>query len=125
MPPYGYGVYAEPVAAALRIYGLDARPVYGLGAEGLRAELLAGRPVLVWATYGMRSYEPVKWISGDGHTSTVVPFMHTFIVTGFDELGFFVLDPYDASQQYYALDAFLEAWSILNQMALIVTGPLA
>lgn len=124
LPPYGYGVYTEPVAATLRNYGLDARPEYNLGLDGLRAELLAGRPVLVWATYGMEPYEPVEWSSSDGQVSTVVPYMHTFLVTGFDERGLSVLDAFDASVQYYSFESFLRAWDLFDQMALIVTGPL-
>jgi uncharacterized protein YvpB len=124
LPPYGYGVYVEPVAAALRDYGLDARPIYELGLEGLRAELLAGRPVLVWATYGMELYEPREWTSGDGRVSTVVPYMHTFLVTGFDQEGLTVLDAYDATVQYYPYATFLRAWDLFDQMALLVTGPL-
>ncbi|MGD9101534.1 MAG: C39 family peptidase [Anaerolineae bacterium] len=124
LPPYGYGVYAEPVATTLRDYGLNARSVYNLGMEGLRAELLAGRPVLVWGTYQMASYEPVEWVSRDGQSSTVVPFMHTFLVTGFDGEGVFVLDAYDASVQYYLDDAFLKVWNVFDQMAVVVTGRL-
>lgn len=124
LPPYGYGVYVEPVAATLRDYGLDARPVYELGLEGLRAELLAGRPVLVWATYGMELYEPREWTSSDGRVSTVVPYMHTFLVTGFDQEGLTVLDAYDATVQYYPYATFLSAWDLFDQMALLVTGPL-
>jgi uncharacterized protein YvpB len=124
LPPHGYGVYAEPVAATLRDYGLDARPVYDLGMQGLRAELLAGRPVLVWGTYQMAYYEPVEWVSRDGQSSTVVPFMHTFLVTGFDGEGVFVLDAYDASVQYYRDDAFLRVWNVFDQMAVVVTGRL-
>ncbi len=124
LPPYGYGVYAEPVAATLRRYGLDARPVYYLGLDGLRAELLAGRPVLIWATYLMTLYEPREWVSGDGQSSTVVPFMHTFLVTGFDQQGVFVLDAYDATVQYYADAVFLDVWNLFDQMAVLVNGPL-
>ncbi len=124
LPPYGYGVYAEPVAATLRNYGLDARPEYNLGLNGLRAELLAGRPVLVWATYRMEPYEPVEWSSSDGQVSTVVPYMHTFLVTGFDANGLSVLDAFDASVQYYSFESFVQAWDLFDQMALIVTGPL-
>jgi uncharacterized protein YvpB len=123
LPPYGYGVYVEPVAATLRDFGLDARPVYELGLEGLRAELLAGRPVLVWATYGMELYEPREWTSSDGRVSTVVPYMHTFLVTGFDREGLTVLDAYDATVQYYPSATFLRAWDLFDQMALLVTGP--
>jgi len=125
LPPYGYGVYAEPVAATLRSFGLDARPVYDLGLEGLKAELLAGRPVLVWATYGMEPYEPMEWKSSDGRVSTVVPFMHTFLVTGFDSQGLTVLDAFDATVQYYDYETFLRIWNLFDQMALIVNGPSA
>jgi len=124
LPPYGYGVYAEPVAAILRSYGLDARSVYYLGLDGLRAELLAGRPVLIWATYQMTLYEPREWVSGDGQSSTVVPFMHTFLATGFDQQGIFVLDAYDATVQYYADAVFLNVWNLFDQMAVLVNGPL-
>ena len=124
LPPYGYGVYVEPVAATLRDYGLDARPVYNLGLDGLRSELLAGRPVLVWATYGMEAHEPLEWTSSDRRVSTVVPFMHTFIVTGFDEQGLTILDAYDATTQRYPFETFLKVWDLFDQMALVMTGPL-
>ena len=124
LPPYGYGVYAEPVAATLRSYGLDAQPVYELGLDGLKAELLAGRPVLVWATYGMALYEPLEWISDDGQSSTIVPFMHTFLAIGYDESGVFVLDAFDATTQHYSFEAFLNIWNVFNQMAVTANGTL-
>lgn len=124
LPPYGYGVYAEPVAAAMRNYGLDARTVYALGLDGLKLELLAGRPVLVWGTYGMESFEPIEWTSSDGRVSTVVPFMHTFLATGFDEQGIFVLDALDATVQHYPFEAFLHVWGLFDQMAVITSGTL-
>ena len=122
LPPYGYGVYAEPVAATLRDHGLDAHPVYRLGLDGIRAELLAGRPVLIWGTYLMEPFEPQEWVSSDGQTSTVVPFMHTFLVTGFDREGVFVLDAYDATVQYYSAGVFLKVWNSFDQMAVVVKG---
>ena len=125
LPPYGYGVYAEPVAATLREYGLDAYPVYSLGLGGLRAELLAGRPVMVWATYGMEPHEPREWESSDGRISKVLPFMHTFLVTGYDESGLFILDAYNASVQHYPTDTFLQVWNRLDQMSVIITGLLS
>jgi uncharacterized protein YvpB len=122
LPPYGYGVYVEPLASALRGFGLDARAAYELGLDGLRAELLAGRPVLVWGTYGMRFYDPLEWTSSDGRSSTVVPFMHTFLVTGYDETGFTFVDAYDATIQNYAAEEFVQVWNLFDQMALVVKG---
>jgi uncharacterized protein YvpB len=124
MPPDGYGVYAEPVAAVLRQYDLDARAVYDLGLERLKTELLAGRPVMVWATYGMAANTPREWISSDGQSSTVVPFMHTFLVVGFDAQGLFLLDAYDATTQQYPYDVFVQVWDLFDQMAVVVSGTL-
>jgi uncharacterized protein YvpB len=124
LPPYGYGVYSEPVAATMRDYGLDARPVYALGLDGVKAELLAGRPVLVWATYGMELNDPIEWTSVDGRVSTIVPFMHTFLVVGFDEEGVFLLDAFDATVQYYTFETFLPAWNLFDEMAVTVSGTL-
>jgi uncharacterized protein YvpB len=114
----------EPLARVLADYGLDARPIYDLGLDGLHSELVAGRPVLVWATYGMERYEASEWTSSDGRVSKVVPYMHTFLVTGFDEQGLSVVDAYDATIQRYSYEAFLGAWNLFDQMALVVTGPL-
>jgi uncharacterized protein YvpB len=124
LPPYGYGVYAEPVAATLREYGLDARATYGMGLDRLRAELTAGRPVLVWATYSMGLYNPVEWTSQDGRVSTVVPFMHTFLVNGYDDTGVYVIDAFDATVRFFTFQAFLNAWDLFDQMAVLVNGPL-
>jgi uncharacterized protein YvpB len=125
LPPYGYGVYAEPIAWALRAAGLDARPVYDLGLAGLQGELLAGRPVLIWATYAMEIQEPVEWTSSDGRVSTVVPYMHTFIVTGYDEEGLSVVDAYDGTLQRYSFDDVVRVWNLFDQMAVLVNGPLS
>jgi uncharacterized protein YvpB len=70
----------------------------------------------------MELYEPVEWTSQDGRTSTVVPYMHTFLVTGFDESGVYVLDAYDATVQYYRASVFLDAWNLFDQMSVTVNG---
>lgn len=122
LPPFGYGAYAEPVAATLRRLGLDAEPVYMLGLEGLRGEIGAARPVIVWATYDMALYEPLLWPSTDGRVSKVVPYMHTFIARGYNADGFYLLDAFDGRTHYYDDQAFLAAWSLLDQMAVTVDG---
>jgi hypothetical protein len=72
----------------------------------------------------MEIYEPIEWTSRDGRTSTVVPFMHTFLVIGFDTETLTVLDAYDATVQRYPFDTFLRSWSQFDQMSLIITGAL-
>lgn len=125
LPPYGYGVYAGPVAATLRSFGLDARARTGLSLDALKAEIAAGRPVIIWATYDMRLPGTQTWTSSDGVTSVVVQWQHTFIADGYDESGVYLIDAYDARTKYFAYEAFLPAWEQLGNMAVTVTGPLS
>lgn len=124
LPPGGYGVYARPVAVALRRYGLDAHAHSWLGLERLQAELAAGRPVIVWATYRMLRPELASWVSADGSVSIIVQWEHTFIAVGYDEEGVYLIDAYDANTYHYPYDQFISAWMQLNQLAVTVNGPL-
>ncbi len=125
MPPYGYGVYAGPVAATLRSFGLDAQARAGWTLDELKAEIAAGRPVAIWATYDMRLPGTRTWTSSDGATSTVVQWQHTFIAIGYDESGVYLIDAYDAATKHFAYEAFLPAWAQLGSMAVTVVGPLS
>ena len=125
LPPGGYGVYAQPVANTLRRYGLDAHAHRWLGMERLRAELAAGRPVIIWATYRMLRPEVASWTSADGSVSVIVQWEHTFIAVGYDEGGVYLIDAYDGQTHYYATDQFVPAWMQLNEMAVTVAGLLA
>lgn len=124
LPPGGYGVYADPVAIALRRYGLDARAHRWLGLESLKEELAAGRPVIIWATYRMLQPEVATWTAADGTVSIVIQWEHTFIATGYDTGGIYLIDAYDGRTHYYSFDLFLPAWMQLNEMAVTVNGPL-
>lgn len=124
LPPGGYGVYAGPIANTLRRFGLDARSYRWFGMTRLRAELAAGRPVIVWATYRMLRPEVASWISGDGSISVIVQWEHTFIAVGYDDRGVYLIDAYDGRTRYYAEDQFVPAWMQLNEMAVTVAGPL-
>lgn len=121
-PPGGYGVYARPVANTLRRYGLDAHAHRWLGMERLRAEVAAGRPVVVWATYRMLRPEVASWTAADGSVSVIVQWEHTFIVVGYDEAGVYLIDAYDGRTHYYTVAQFVPAWMQLNEMAVTVTG---
>jgi uncharacterized protein YvpB len=123
MPPYGYGVYAGPVAATLRSFGLDARARSGWSLDELKTEIAAGRPAAIWATYDMRLPGTQTWTSSDGATSIVVQWQHTFIAAGYDETGVYLIDAYDAGTKLFSYEAFLPAWEQLGSMAVTVVGP--
>ncbi len=124
LPPIGYGVYAEPIAATLRSFGLAAEAHRPFELDALKGELAAGRPVLVWATYEMQLPGVDTWVSWDGETSTIVRWQHTFIAVAYDEQGLSLIDAYDAQTRYFSYEAFLPAWDQLGRMAVTVTGPL-
>jgi hypothetical protein len=52
IPPDDYGVHAFPVAGVLRTYDLSAFAYRSLSWDELRAEVAAGRPVIVWIVGG-------------------------------------------------------------------------
>lgn len=124
MPPLGYGVYAEPIAATLRSFGLDADAHRSMDVNTLKEELAAQRPVIVWATYGMQLPGVETWVSSDGVESPVVRWQHTFIVVGYDESGLYLVDAYDGAVKQFSYEAFVPAWDQLGRMGVTAAGPL-
>ncbi len=127
MPPAGYGVYAGPVAANLRSFGLDAQARQEWNLEDLKAELAAGRAAILWATYDMQLPGAETWTSSDGATSVVVQWQHTFIAVGYDDApdggGVYLVDAYDGVTKHFSYEAFVPAWDQLGRQAVTVTGP--
>ncbi len=122
MPPVGYGVYAGPIAANLRSFGLDAQARLGWDLESLKAELAAGRPVVIWATYDMKLPDVQTWTSSDGVTSVVVMWQHTFVAVGYDEDGIHLVDAYDGVTKYYSYGSFVPAWDQLGRQGVTVAN---
>jgi len=124
MPPVGYGVYVEPIAATLRSFGLDAEAHRPLELDMLKKELAAQRPVIVWATYDMQLPGVETWVSWDGAASTIVKWQHTFIAVAYDEHGVSLVDAFDGQVKTFSYEAFVPAWDQLGRMAVTVAGPL-
>lgn len=118
--PAGYGVHVDPVARGLRRLGIAATAHHGVDGAWLRAQIDAGRPVIVWATYGMLPQAIVHWETTDGEKVAGVRFEHTFTVVGYDEKGVWVNDPWDALQQHYTWAALERSWQLLGNMALTI-----
>lgn len=120
IPPASYGVHAEPVASQLRAYGLQAQAAKGLSWNDLRAEIAAGRPVIVWVIGQMWGGTPVAYTASDGSATTVARFEHTVILFGYDEAHVHIADAYSGWNMTYPLETFLASWAVLGNMA--VTG---
>jgi uncharacterized protein YvpB/uncharacterized coiled-coil protein SlyX len=115
-----YGVYADPVAAVLEAAGLRAAPVTG-GLDGIRQAVARGHPVLAWITYDTWAQTPVEVVLSTGDAVTLVNYEHVVVVTGYDQAGVWVNDPYDGQQEYYPSADMARALSYLGNMALEVS----
>jgi uncharacterized protein YvpB len=119
LPPNSYGVHADPVAAVLHQYGLNATAVHGYSYDNLRKQIVAGHPVILWV-YGNVWYgvSPVDYTASDGHNTKVIRFEHTVIITGYDTNNVTILD----GGMLYSrpISQLLSSWSSLGNMAVIL-----
>jgi uncharacterized protein YvpB len=116
VPPDAYGVHAGPIALILKGYGAKAKAVRNLPYEQVRAEITAGRPVIVWVTGHVAPGKGIVY-KIDGKSITVAPYEHTVIVIGYDEKRVTILDGKTIYQR--AVDTFLQSWQALDNMAIV------
>ncbi len=115
-----YGVYVEPLAAALPQFGFYGEAFYGQGnSAALTNRLDAGSPVLVylglWGDTGF--YET----GSDGSTYLLVPGYHVVVAYGYDQSGVYVSDPAIGSSRFYDWGTFMSMWNVMDGMALAVS----
>ena len=115
-----YGVYADPVAEVLAAAGLRVAPVVG-GLDGIRQAVARGHPVLAWITYNTWPQTPVEVVLSNGDVVTLVNYEHVVVVTGYDQGGVWVNDPYDGQEEYYPNADMARTLSYLGDMALEVS----
>jgi len=119
IPPLSYGVHAEPVAALLREYGLQAEARRDMEWDELKTEIAAGRPVIVWVIGQIWRGTPVKYTAPGGHKTTVARFEHTMIVVGYTPTTVELVDSYTGQHQTHPLRDFLASWKTLGDMAVV------
>ncbi len=118
IPPYPYGVHAEPVAKLLRDYGVSAYAHRPLRWDALKAEIAAGRPVYVWTIGDAKSNEvPIYYTSSDGHRTIVAHYEHVVIVVGYTESDVIIMD--GGTFKTRSIQQFLGSWSALGNMAIL------
>jgi uncharacterized protein YvpB len=120
IPPNSYGVHANPIARLLRNYGLSAYARYGMTMDDLRVELAAGKPVMVWVIGQVEPGVPLSYTPVNGNRTTVAHNEHTVTVVGYDQEFVYIIDP--AFNNFYmrTIELFLQSWSVLNDMAVVV-----
>jgi uncharacterized protein YvpB len=117
LPPYSYGVHADPIANLLNEFGVSARSGKGFSWEDLKIEIASGRPVIAWVIYNTVPGTPIQYRDSQGNTTTVASFEHTIMVTGYTPDTVYISD----NGRYYerALQVFLSSWSTLGNMAIL------
>ncbi len=115
-----YGIYPEPLHAALSGWGIPSEVLYARGdADVLRHELAAGRPVVVWlAMRGPVNSFDVQ--AADGSVYQLTQYMHVMTAYGFDERGVYLTDPGTAIWQFFEWSQFMDMWNVMDGMALSV-----
>lgn len=121
IPPASYGVYQEPVAAELRSYGLNAVGAYAYTEDALKSQIAAGKPVMVWVVGNVELGYSVPYTpASTGHTTYVVPFQHTVVVTGYDSEFVYIQD--GALRYTRDWNTFLLSWGALGNRAIYVNN---
>ncbi len=118
IPPHPYGVHAEPVAALLRTYGLDAQAVRNFPLDTLRWEIASGRPVIAWVAGHVSSGTPVHYAAPDGNSTIVARYQHTVMVIGYNSREVRILDGAQVYTRRWS--DFERSWAVLGNMAVIM-----
>lgn len=117
IPPNGYGVHADPVAALLRAFGLPAEAFYRMTAEDIKNEINHGKPVIAWVISNTLPGYGVTYTTQNGDDVIVAPNEHTVIVIGYDPTGVTILD--GGLVYWRSWDTFFASFSVLGNMAIV------
>ncbi len=115
-----YGVYAEPIVPVLKRWGFGKSYAFYSGAETLKTEVAAGRPVVVWLVGTYSPQGRTVRTDTDGERFSLIPYEHAVVVTAYDAGGVTVMDPGPASTYKLSWAKFDAAWAQLDRMSLVV-----
>lgn len=115
IPPYSYGVHAEPVAAALRdLYELPARAEKDFSLDEVKREIANNQPVLAWVIGNMVGGYPTEYTDSQGNIAIVAPYEHAVVLTGYGTDRIRYLN----NGNFYEIptEFFLISWQVLGNM---------
>lgn len=113
-----YGVYPEAMAKALPTFGFTGDVFYG-GIDTLKANLKAGRPVVVWIDLGFTTSFTMMI---DGAPVTMAPRSHVVVAYGYSDEGVLISDPDSSTpKRLIPWSDFDAMWASMDRMALAVS----
>lgn len=123
IPPKAYGVHANPVAQTLEKYGFTALAQHGMVFSDLKAEIAAGRPVIVWVIGGVWSGTAQNYTAQDGNQTIVAQYEHTMLMIGYDTNYVYLIDAGSGLNQTHTINNFQNSWAVLGNMAVTAKLP--
>ena len=117
VPPYGYGVYAGPVADLLNAYDIPARAYKGYTLDQLLAKISADKPVIAWVIGNVVGGVPSEYTDQQGRKVTVAAYEHVVILTGYNEKNL----RYMTNGRFFETpkEVFLNSWGVLGNMVIV------
>ena len=75
---------------------------------------------MVWVIGQVEPGIPISYTPANGNQTTVAVQEHTVVIIGYDVEFVYLIDP--SFNQFYmrTIERFLESWSVLNYMAVVV-----
>jgi uncharacterized protein YvpB len=118
VPPYAYGVHAEPVAALLREYGLDAQAQKNYTLDEIKSQISQNRPVIAWVIGNMVGGIPHEYTDSQGNTAIVAAYEHVVIVIGYNEYYIRYLN--NGWMYEIPIEYFENSWGVLENMVVFM-----
>lgn len=117
VPPYGYGVYAGPVADLLNAYGIPAKAYKGYTLEQIKAKIAQDKPVIAWVIGNVVGGVSSIYTDSQGNQVVVAAYEHVVIVTGYNQRHL----RYMTNGKFYdtPIEVFLNSWGVLGNMVLV------
>jgi len=109
----------NPFREVLIANGLEVTYIEN-GLEGIERALDRRHPVIAWVTYRLQRQQPVEITLNTGQKVKMVNYEHTVVVTGYNQEGFWVNDPFDGQEYFYSSTDLARAFAYLDNMALEV-----
>lgn len=112
----GFGVYEPPIRRLAARYGVRLADLHGSSVAAVRADVLAGRPVLAWVGLAPGPYR--SWLTPSGREITVNLNEHAVTLVGAGPGYVLVDNPLSGRRERWSDELFSARWKLLGRRAL-------
>ncbi|MFY9197753.1 MAG: C39 family peptidase [Acutalibacteraceae bacterium] len=135
-PRPGYGAFSPVVTNAINGIiknnggSIRAKNITGTSIYALFDYIDNGHPVIVWATYNMKTPTLVNawYIKNSNGTDAYFEYprgTHVMVLVGYDSNKVYIADPYQNGIKEYSHSSFAEKWALLGKQAVVISDKVA